>query len=382
MNWQQQPSTEQSGVLRLPKGIIVGGRQVTTRLAYQDSRYRVRAEDGDDSAEQPIRVGEDFHHITILRSEVTESLLEPRPSVAWQTDDGAARRPLILDGTLGGGGHSEALLEQGACVVGVDQDTDALGAATERLSQFGDRFLAMHGNFRNFGEVLSETDVRLDGVVLDLGVSSWQLDAPNRGFSFRHDAPLDLRMDRGTGTPASEFLNKATAEEIAEVLWRFGDEKAARRIARAIVELRAEAPIETTLQLAGLVEKVSPANPRKRKIHPATKTFQALRIHTNDELGALEDALEWIPQYLRPGGRVAVLAFHSLEDRLVKRWVRKLSQQWIDRPEWPERRPNPDHVFHAVSRKAIVPSAEEVTANPRSRSTKLRIAERIATDGN
>lgn len=316
---------------------------------------------GRESSSEAV-VGRPFAHVTVLRDEVVHFM--------------AVREGmLILDATLGGGGHSEGLLEQGAMVVGVDQDEEALEAAQGRLSCFGERFLAMRANFRDMGSILEETGVQFDGVVLDLGVSSWQLDSPERGFSFRYDAPLDLRMDRSRGATAAEFLAEAEEPELADVFWKYGEERASRRIAKAIVSGRKEAPIETTFDLSKVVERVVA---RRGRIHPATKVFQALRIFINDELGALEDALEWIPRHLKPGGRVAVISFHSLEDVLVKRWMRRLSREWIDRPEWPEPRRNPEHVLRELFRKSLVPSREEITRNPRSRSARLRVAERRA----
>jgi 16S rRNA (cytosine1402-N4)-methyltransferase len=282
---------------------------------------------------------------------------------------------LILDATLGGGGHSEALLQRGARVVGVDQDEEALEAARSRLDSYSDRFLAMHANFRDMGAILDETGVRLDGLVFDLGVSSWQLDSADRGFSFRQDAPLDLRMDRTRGMTAAAFLAEAEEAELADVIWKYGQERASRKVARAIVARRETAPVETTFELSKVVEKVLP---RRGRIHPATKVFQALRMRVNDELGALEGALEWIPRHLKPGGRVVVISFHSLEDALVKKWMRRLSREWIDRPEWSEPRRNPDCLMRQVFRRAITPSSEEVAGNPRSRSARLRVAERRA----
>lgn len=303
---------------------------------------------------------DEFSHITVLREEVAE-FLEVREGM------------LILDGTLGGGGHAEALLERGAMVVGVDQDEEALEAACERLEPFGERFLALGENFRDLGEILEEASVQLDGVVLDLGVSSWQLDSPARGFSFRHNAPLDLRMDRSSGLTAAEFLAEVEESDLADIFWKYGDERASRKIAKAIMARRAKEPIETTYDLAETIEKVVP---RRGRVHPATKAFQALRIFINDELGALEEALTWIPRHLKPGGRVAIVSFHSLEDGMVKRWMRGLSSEWIDRPEWSEPRRNPSCVLREVFKKGIVPSKEEIERNPRSRSARLRVAER------
>lgn len=282
---------------------------------------------------------------------------------------------LVLDGTLGGGGHSEALLHRGARVIGMDQDPTALAAASARLASFGDRFCALHGNFRHFPEILTEIGISgVDHLLIDLGVSSHQLDEAQRGFSFQKDGPLDLRMNPSQGEPASHWINTADADSLARWFREYGEEPRAWPLAQAIVKARASQPITRTLQLADLISRHSP--PRGRR-HPATQVFQALRIAVNDELGALRDFLEVAPRWLKPGGRIAVITFHSLEDRIVKQAFHRLSQPTLDRPEWPEPRPNPDYCLRLLSKKPVEPSAAEIARNPRARSARLRTAERL-----
>jgi len=285
----------------------------------------------------------------------------------------------FLDVTLGGGGHSEGMLSRGASVVALDQDPVAIAHATSRLRGFAHNFCALRGNFRDFPEILAEIGVgKFDGILADLGISSKQLDDPAKGFSFQHDGPLDLRMNPDGPQPASELVNGLPQDELQRILIEYGEEPQARRIARAIVQRRAQKPILTTLQLADVVSSVCP---RKGHRHPATLTFQALRIAVNDELGALVDFLEAAPQWLKPGGRLAVMSFHSLEDRLVKRAFQRLSAREVDRPEWPAPRPNPEYCLNVLTRKPVEPTEAEVKANPRSRSARLRVAERIADAG-
>ena len=282
---------------------------------------------------------------------------------------------LMFDGTLGGGGHAEALLEKGAQLVAMDQDTNALRHATERLKKYENRFCALHGNFRHFPEILAETGVSgFDGMLVDLGVSSHQLDEPARGFSFMNDGPLDLRMDQQSKRTAAELVNTESLAEIERVLREFGEEPQCRRIARAIVRAREKKPITTTSQLAKIVEG---AVGRKGKRHPATLTFQALRIAINDELAALHQFLELAPRWLKPGGRLVVISFHSLEDRTVKHAFNHLSKPFLDSPEWPEPRPNKDHCMTLVNRKPLEPSEEEIKRNPRARSARIRVAQRL-----
>lgn len=306
-----------------------------------------------------------FHHQPVLLREVME-LLAP------------ASGQLILDGTLGGGGHSEAMLRAGARVVGLDQDEEALAHAMQRLREFGDQFCAMHGNFRDFPRILSESGVGpVDAILLDLGVSSYQLDEPTRGFSFQKDGPLDARMNPRVGVSAADLVNTASAEELERIFREYGEEPRARRYAQAVVKERNQQPIHTTLRLASIIEKCAGHSGGKR--HPATRVFQALRMAVNDEMGALADVLRMAPKYLKPGGRLAIITFHSLEDRLVKQTLRHFSQPLLDRPEWPEPRPNPDFQLRLLTRRSIAPSEEEVRHNPRSRSARLRGAERLTS---
>ncbi|MFD2301551.1 16S rRNA (cytosine(1402)-N(4))-methyltransferase RsmH [Roseibacillus ishigakijimensis] len=299
-----------------------------------------------------------FYHEPVLMEEVLAGLVP-------------AEEKTFLDGTLGGGGHSERLLQAGACVVGMDRDRDALAYAGRRLAPFGDRFRAEHGNFCEMRSVVPPRS--LDGVLLDLGVSSWQIDQAERGFSFQKDGPLDMRMNQSAGETAADWVNQRSAEELAEVFFRYGEEKASRRIAAAIVAAREEKEFTTTLQLAGCVEKAMGGRGRK---HPATRVFQALRMAVNSELDSVTAGLEAAQDVLKPGGILAVITFHSLEDRLVKTFLKERSTAFLDRPEWPEPRPNPALAWDLVSRKAIASTDGELARNPRARSAKLRLAKR------
>lgn len=306
--------------------------------------------------------GGGFSHITVLLHETVEMLK-------------AGPGKLIVDCTLGGGGHTELLLEQGATVWGIDRDPDARRAATLKLARFGSRFKVLAGNFQDVEAILTQQGVsRVDGLLADLGVSSHQLDTASRGFSFREDGPLDMRMDTRAAFSARNLVNEAPEGEIADILWQFGEERASRAIARAIVKARSQAPITTTAQLAHVVESVLP---RKGRQHPGTRTFQALRIAVNGELDALDALLDSSVRLLGKGGRMAVITFHSLEDRRVKQFFDLRSRPEIDRPEWPAPRPNPDYCFRLLSRKPVTAGEEELSTNPRSRSAKLRGVEKI-----
>jgi 16S rRNA (cytosine1402-N4)-methyltransferase len=290
----------------------------------------------------------------------------------------AALRPssgsVFFDGTAGGGGHSKVLLDAGARVIACDQDPAALAHAGRRLEGVGDRFTLCHGAFSEMRRWLDEGGVdKVDGILLDIGVSSRQLDDGGRGFSFRHSGPLDMRMNQLTGRSAADWVNEETEENLSRVFWEYGEERASRKVAAAIVKSRAEKRIETTDELAALVETVIPRFSGK---HPATRVFQALRIAVNDELGELERGLEASLACLKPGGRLALVTFHSLEDRIVKRFLKKHAQPMLDRPEWPEPRPNPDWYFERRLPKPVVPSADEIAANPRARSSRLRVGVR------
>jgi 16S rRNA (cytosine1402-N4)-methyltransferase len=303
----------------------------------------------------------DFYHEPILAEEILEAL---RPVEGKQ----------IFDGTLGGGGHSEMLLRNRAHVIGCDQDQEALDHATRRLASYGDSFLPVRGNFRDVDVILAGLGIaQVDGILLDLGVSSRQLDDPARGFSFREDGPLDMRMDVRASFSARDLVNTWGEEEMIRIFREYGEERHAARVAREIVKVRATSQITTTLGLADLVARVVPKTSGK---HPATRVFQAIRIAVNGELEALETALEKSVDLLAPGGVLAILTFHSLEDRIVKRFMHRRSSPYIDRPEWSEPRRNPEFAFHLPTRKAIGPDEAETKRNSRSRSAKLRVAVR------
>jgi 16S rRNA (cytosine1402-N4)-methyltransferase len=306
---------------------------------------------------------EDFsYHRPVLAAEAIE-LLAPHPGA------------LILDGTCGGGGHTEAILRTGADVLALDQDPDALEFARARLADFGGRVTLRHANFREVGGVLDELGIALiGGAILDLGVSSRQLENADRGFSLMRNGPLDMRMDPRRELTAAEVVNSYAEEELTRIFRELGEEPAARRIASQIVKLRKETPFRETLALAKAVEKIVARHGRR---HPATQVFQALRMEVNDELGALGQGLVALTSRLEAGSRIAVITFHSLEDRIVKNIFRERSREWLDRPEWPEPRPNPEFELKLITSKPIEPDAVEQRANPRSRSAKLRVAERI-----
>ena len=286
------------------------------------------------------------------------------------------RGGLFVDATLGLGGHSEAILEANAeaRVVGLDRDPEALRRASERLARFGPRFRAVHANHRDIARALAETGEReAGGVLADLGVSSMQLDTPERGFSFRHDAPLDMRMNPAGGDEtAAELLARLPEEEIARVIYEYGEERRSRRIARRIVERRERGePVTRTLDLAELVARAAGYS-RADKSHPATRTFQALRIAVNRELESLEEFLGAAVELLQPAGRLVVITFHSLEDRVVKHTLRRLSGRCECDPRMPRCVCGARRVVEVLTRRPVVASHEEVEANPRARSAKLR----------
>ena len=306
----------------------------------------------------------DPYHVPVLLAEVL-SALAPEPG------------KLIVDGTLGGGGHTKAILAMGAKIIGLDRDGGAIGYCIQHLVVYdGDTVRLKQADYRDLGHVLQAFHIdKVDGILLDLGVSSTQLDRAERGFSFQQEGPLDMRMNPAEGSSAADLVNEASEEELTGIFQKFGEEPAARRIAAAIGQARKIDRITTTLGLAAVVERVVPRHgPR----HPATRVFQALRMVVNDELGALRQGLEASIEFLRPGGRLAVITFHSLEDRIVKSFCRETSAPTIDRPEWPAPRPNPRLKFRAITRRAISASEEEQRRNPRARSAKLRALERLS----
>jgi len=303
------------------------------------------------------------YHVPVMPDEVV-ALLRPAPGM------------LFLDGTIGGGGHSEILLEAGADVIGLDQDAEALHEAGKRLGRFGSRLRLVEANFREAESVLDDLGEHrgLAGALLDIGVSSHQLDTAGRGFALMKDGPLDMRMCLSAPVTAADMVNTMPVAELTGIFREFGEEPRAAQIAARIGALRARHPFRTTFDLAAAVSSVAPRTGGK---HPATRIFQALRIAVNDELGALREALDTIPPSLAPGGRLAVITFHSLEDRIVKHFFRERSQEWVDRPEWPEPRRNPDRIFRLLTPHPIDAGMEETTANPRARSAKLRVVEKL-----
>ncbi len=292
--------------------------------------------------------------------------------------DGLQVRPggRYIDATVGGGGHAAGILASSSpdgCLLGLDRDPAAVETAHARLTPYAGRVVLVCSSFGRLAEIARARDfVPADGVLFDLGLSSLQLADPTRGFAFRTDGPLDMRFDPTTGGPtAADLVNELPAEELAALLYRYGEERQARRIVEAIV---AAHPLHTTKELAAVVEGVVG---RRGRIHPATRTFQALRIAVNDELAALEAALPRAVEVLAPGGRLAVISFHSLEDRLVKRFMRRESRDCICSPEVPVCTCNHKATLGLVTRKPVRPTADEIAANPRSRSARLRVAERM-----
>ncbi len=305
---------------------------------------------------------ESTYHRPVLVTETIE-LLAPRPGA------------LVVDATCGGGGHTEAILQTGADVLALDRDPDALEFAAARLTSFGRRVTLHRANFREVAGVLDELGIgQIGGALLDLGVSSRQLENPERGFSLMRNGPLDMRMDPRQELTAAEVVNGYAEEELTRIFREYGEEPAARRIASQIVKLRKETPFRETVALAKAIEKIVGRHGRR---HPATQIFQALRMEVNDELGALQEGLLGLTNRLEAGARIAVITFHSLEDRIVKNFFRDRSRQFLDRPEWPEPRLNAEFSLRLITPKPVEPDAVEQRLNPRSRSARLRVAERI-----
>jgi 16S rRNA (cytosine1402-N4)-methyltransferase len=306
---------------------------------------------------------EDFiYHRPVLVSESVE-LLAPRAG------------SLVVDGTCGGGGHTAEILRTGADVLAFDQDPDAIEFAREKLGEYGGRVTLVQANFREAGKVLDELGiVALGGALLDLGVSSRQLENASRGFSVIRQGPLDMRMDPRRELTAATIVNSYSEEDLTRIFRELGEEPAARRIASQLVKQRKTTPFQDTMQLSKAIEKIVWRHGRR---HPATQVFQALRMEVNEELTALEEGLGALTKRLESGARIAVITFHSLEDRIVKNFFRDRSREWLDRPEWPEPRRNPDFMLRLVTDKPIEPGENEQRNNPRSRSAKLRVAEKI-----
>ena len=288
---------------------------------------------------------------------------------------------IYVDGTVGGGGHAEAILLSTApdgLLIGIDADGDALEAAEKRLAPFGKRKILVKGNFADMEAILADRNIeKVDGILLDLGVSSHQLDTAERGFSFSTDAPLDMRMDRSQRISAYDLIHNLAGEELEKIIRDYGEERMARRIARSIVESRKHSPIRTTTDLTSLVVRAFPHKAGHQRIHPATRTFQALRIAVNDELTHLRRAVAGGTKQLRPGGRFSVISFHSLEDRIVKSAFRAGEKGCVCPPDLPVCTCGLKPTLKVLTRKPVTPGEAEMHDNPRSRSAKLRTAERI-----
>lgn len=307
----------------------------------------------------------EFHHKPVLFEETIDSL---------------AIRPegIYIDGTMGGGGHSEAILKRltTGTLLSIDQDPDAIKAAGERLEKYP-QSVRVRGNFAQMGEIAKAQGIdAVDGVLMDIGVSSYQLDTPERGFSYHHDAPLDMRMSQ-EGPSAKDLVNTLEERELADIIFRYGEDRSARRIAQGICQAREKASIETTAQLAEIIKESVPAAVRRADGHPARKTFQALRIAVNGELDRLQEGLAAGFQLLKPGGRLAVITFHSLEDRIVKQQMQEWCQGCICPKDFPVcvcgRKPQGKLVY----KKGLAPSPKEVEENPRARSARLRVIEKL-----
>ena len=314
----------------------------------------------------------EFKHTSVLLDEVI---------------DGLCIRPdgIYIDGTLGGGGHSFEIasrLTRGGRLIGIDQDEDALAAAGERLAPFADRVIYVHDNYENMENAVRSffedgiSTGRISGILLDLGVSSYQLDNPERGFSYRADAPLDMRMDRGASLSAKDILNDYSAGELTRILRDYGEEKMAARIAANIVSAREKGPLETTGQLVEIIERSIPMKMREKGGNPCKRTFQAIRIACNRELEVLEDSLDTMIDLLAPGGRLCIITFHSLEDRIVKNAFRRNENPCTCPPEFPVCVCGKTSKGRVITRKPILPGREELAENRRSASAKLRIFEK------
>lgn len=305
-------------------------------------------------------------HVPVLLQDVLAHL-QPRPG------------GLYIDGTVGAGGHSAAILQASqpdGRLLAFDRDPQALATARTRLEGFGRRVTFVHASYARMGQLAPEYGfAAVDGVLLDLGLSSLQLEDPRRGFSFMREGPLDMRFDTTQGDTAAELINNLPVDALADIFWRYGEEENSRRYARAIVNAR---PLHTTTELAELIEEEAPYWVRRKRIHPATKIFQALRIAVNGELSELEVGLPAAIDLLRGRGRVAVISFHSLEDRFVKNLFRDLAQECICPPGQPICTCDVEPLLRLVTGKVIMPDAEEIERNPRSRSARLRVAEKLA----
>ena len=308
-----------------------------------------------------------FAHVPVMPGEVTEGL-------------NIKENGIYLDCTLGGGGHSELILKKLTTgrLIATDKDEEAIAFAKERLKEYGDKIIFVHSDFKRADKVLDDLNIdRIDGVLMDLGVSSYQLDAAERGFSYRFDAPLDMRMDKTQFLTAFNVVNEYNEMDIADILFRYGEERYARKIAANIIRYRGEQSIRTTGQLAEIVEKSYPPKERFKGGNPCKRTFQAIRIEVNEELKELDEIIGKLAERLNKGGRICVITFHSLEDRIVKREFQYLEAKCICPPKQPICTCNKVQTVRIITKKPITASEEELAVNPRAQSAKLRVAERV-----
>lgn len=309
----------------------------------------------------------EFHHVSVLLNEVIEGLNIK--------EDG-----IYVDGTLGGAGHSLEIVKRlkSGILVGIDQDEFALNKAGQVLDEFKDKVKLIHNNYENIDKVLEELGLgQVDGILLDLGVSSHQLDEESRGFSHNKDAPLDMRMDNTADLTAWDVVNKYSKEDLEKIIWDYGEDRWAKRIAEFIVNERMEKPIDTTLELVTVIKKAIPKAVRMEGHHPGKKTFQAIRIEVNRELEVLKNSIDKMVDLLKPGGRLVIITFHSLEDRIVKEAFKELFKDCICPPGFPQCICDKKREIKIITRKPIVAGSKELELNPRSRSAKLRIAEKL-----
>ncbi len=307
------------------------------------------------------------YHIPVLREEVLHYL-------------NAGDKHLIVDGTLGDGGHAEAILQNSGAqcrVLGIDRDAEALARARKRLAPFGERIILVHGNYSEIQSILAQKNIReIDGLLLDLGVSSRQLDTPERGFSFTHDGPLDMRMNREDSTTAADLLETLSDKELEDIIKHYGEERHYKKIVRFIRKAQGKGPLSTTASLSKILSSAV-QQPRPARIHPSTRTFQALRIAVNRELDHLRTTLTDSLQILNAAARMVVISFHSLEDRIVKQFFHDEEKGCVCPPKTPICICGKTSRLKVVTRRVVTPSAEEVKANPRASSSKLRAAERV-----
>ena len=309
----------------------------------------------------------EFHHISVLLNECIEGL-------------NIKENGIYVDGTLGGAGHSAEIVKRltKGRLIGIDQDTNAIKAAEKRLEEYKDKVTLVHDNFSYIKAVFAQLGIeKADGFLLDIGVSSHQLDEAERGFSYMHDAPLDMRMNRDNSFSAYNVVNEYSEDELSEIIYKYGEERWSKRIAQFIVAERKQKPIETTFELVDVIKKAVPKGARKDGPHPAKRTFQAIRIEVNGELEILERTIDDMTELLNPGGRLCIITFHSLEDRIVKNAFRKQENPCTCPPEFPVCVCGKKKRANVITRKPILPSDEELEFNHRSRSAKLRILERI-----